>query len=471
MIPRTLLLIAPPVLYANGWWGRAVGNRPHLTSLADFVRDVADVRVLELDRRHEAGEDLDAALAAQLGPGTALVGISCWTSLHYLGAVEVAARVRLLAPRVPIVVGGHHPTAVPEDFARDGIADFVVCGDGEHALRALCEARPPRPPQAQVILGRPFSLAGPGHIDWGRYVAPAANRRVVWLELSRGCPFACSFCVEPERGARWSAYRVETALGILEKLVRDHAPGVVCFSDALFGANRAWTEAFVAGLEARRLPLLFWAQTRGDLMTRDLLERLHRCGFKLDVGLDTASAAMVAGMVKTRGDPQRYLAASRETLEHANRIGLHHDLYLIFNFPGETPETARETRAFVQSLGARRRAMSGGVSSQSFFILPGTEAYTRRNDLAVRHGTEIRHPNWWRERREQYTLATDVLPSAAWAGREHELLGFQYWQQELNQSWIARYPADVHLFRSAFHGSGGALPWGARTTQTGNALA
>jgi radical SAM superfamily enzyme YgiQ (UPF0313 family) len=449
-----------------------MGSKPHLASLAGFVRDLADVHVLELDRVHEAGQAVDDVLAAHLGAETVLVGISCWTSLHYLGAVEVARRVRKMAPRIPIVVGGHHPTAVPGDFLREGVADFVVRGDGEHALRALCEALPRRPACAQIICGRPFSLAGPGHIDWAGYAARAADPRVLWLELSRGCPFGCSFCVEPGRGARWSAYPVDTALDILEGLARTHAPRVVCFSDALFGANRSWTEAFVSGLEERRLPLLFWAQTRGDLMTRELLERVQRCGFKLDFGLDTASVAMVARMVKSRRDPERYLAASREILEHANRIGLHHDLYLIFNFPGETPGTARETRAFVESLGKRRRAMSGFVSSQSFFILPGTEVYARMDELAARHGTEIRHPFWWRERREQHALATDVLPSSAWAGREQELLDFQRWQQQLNENWIERYPADVHLFRSAFHGRGGAAPrWEARTTQVGSAFA
>jgi hypothetical protein len=95
---------------------------------------------------------------------------------------------------------------------------------------------------------------------------------------------------------------------------------------------------------------------------------------------------------------------------------------------------------------------------QSFFILPGTEVYARMGELAARHGTEIRHPFWWRERREQHALATDVLPSAAWAGREEELLDFQRWQRELNRSWIERYPIDVHLYRSAFHGGGGAAP-------------
>ena len=68
--------------------------------------------------------------------------------------------------------------------------------------------------------------------------------------------------------------------------------------------------------------------------------------------------------------------------------------------------------------------------------------------------------------------ASLCAPSAAWVGREDELLAFQGWQHELNQRWIDRYPADVHLFRSAFHGRGGAAPrWDTRTTQAGSALA
>ena len=49
-MPRpTVLLIAPPVLYAPTWWVGRVASKPHLHSLAGFVRDVADVKLVELD--------------------------------------------------------------------------------------------------------------------------------------------------------------------------------------------------------------------------------------------------------------------------------------------------------------------------------------------------------------------------------------------------------------------------------------
>src|SRR5580765_3478149 len=117
MTRRTVLLVAPPVLYAKTWWAHRIANKPRLASLAGYVRDLADVRILELDIT--SGDDSAALLHVldeHLDDSVGLVGISCWTSLHYLGTLAVANRVRSLAPDTPIVVGGHHPTAMPSDF-------------------------------------------------------------------------------------------------------------------------------------------------------------------------------------------------------------------------------------------------------------------------------------------------------------------------------------------------------------------
>src|SRR5437899_2026800 len=119
-----LLLVSPPVLFGQTWWRKHIASKPHLLSLAGFVRDVAEVRIADLDMTLDLppqacfdDEAVAAAVAAQLSlDGVDLVGISCWTSMHYLGAVAVARALRRLNPEVPIVVGGHHATAVPEDF-------------------------------------------------------------------------------------------------------------------------------------------------------------------------------------------------------------------------------------------------------------------------------------------------------------------------------------------------------------------
>jgi len=455
-----LLLVVPPVLQPTSWWARCTANKPHLASLGGFVRDVAEVRVVELDCAPSPepgtapgvpGAEAPpwARLDDALADGVDLVGISCWTSLHYLGALASARRIRELAPEAVVVVGGHHATAAPDDFGGEpGLVDFIVVGDGEHALRALCEERPRRTGTARTIQGSPFVLDDPEQIDWARYPRPGADGGL-WLSLGRGCRFRCSFCVEPGRSAGWSAYRPEDALDVLERLVASHEPRVLLLADPTFGVDRRWTLALLAGLAERRLPVRFWAETRPDIVDSEVLDALLAGGFKVDFGLDTGSAAMVRRMGKSRS-PERYLEASRTTLGHAHRAGLLHDVYLLFNHPGETPETTAETQRFAESLAEDRT--SGWISSQTFFVLPGTETWRRRGEHARRWGTELRHPEWWKARGDLHRLATDVLPSRAWAGREDELMAFATWQSELNTRWAARSPAEVCRSRAAFFG-------------------
>jgi radical SAM superfamily enzyme YgiQ (UPF0313 family) len=447
------------VLYAATWWSARVASKPHLHSLAGFVRDVADVEILELDRETPApfGDveslltSIDEPLANALDE-VDLVGISCWTSLHYLGAVAVARKIRALNPRLPIVVGGHHATAMPSDFAdAECLFDFIVCGDGEHALRALCGQSLHRPPIAEVVHGAPYQLSDPGCIDWSSYPWHDSEQRVLWLSLSRGCPFKCAYCAEPQRGTSWNHYSVDDALGILETLSRSHQPRVVCFADPLFGASRKWTDALLEGIRALGLTNMFWCETRADLMTPELLDNLRACRFKVDFGLDTGSEIMARRMAKSP-TPSSYLRRAREMIGHANSIELVHDTYVLFNFPGETPETTRETQDFVASIGDDNGPTSGWVSSQSFFILPGTETYRRMGEYHRDYGTEIRHPAWWRETGDHNALATDVLPSDAYRYREHELRDFKRWQDAVNRGRLLRQSTEVSSFMKGFYG-------------------
>ena len=150
---KRLLLLSPPVLHGDGWWSNRDAGKPHLESLAAHVRDLVKVDLLELDRGDVA--DPLAALDDAMVADVDLVGVSCWTSLHYLGAVEIIEHLRRAHPGVAVVVGGHHVTGMPSDF--DGLADWVVTGDGEAALRRICEADE-RPSATTHVTGRPHAL-------------------------------------------------------------------------------------------------------------------------------------------------------------------------------------------------------------------------------------------------------------------------------------------------------------------------
>lgn|GEM_PF-2685116 len=449
----TLLLISPPVLYAQHWMGNPRANKPHLASLSSAVADLCDVRQLELDRG-QVHQDAMAELLTtlmNLRDDLLLVGVSCWTSGHYLGAVQTIDVVRQVAPDVPIVVGGHHPTAVPADF--DGLADWVVLGDGEGALRKLCEERPKPPDATEHLQGAALRHIATADIDWNRYGPNGTPQKglPVWLTTSRGCPFKCRYCLEPLRGTTMATWSVSETLAILDRLMDSHAPTSVAFADPLFGANRAWTGELLDGLRERAYPTTFWAQTRADVVTRELLERYARLPFKLDFGLDAASLTMATVMEKSP-NPAKYLARSAEILRVADEVGLLHGIYLIFNYPGETPETTREAMRFIEALSSELGPTAGWLSAQTFFILPGTESYRRLDGYAKEYGTVVAYPQWWRQPGDQYAMATSVIPHRDWRGREAELRDFGPWSQGINRGWARRQPPELLALAEEFLG-------------------
>src|SRR5438093_1262427 len=128
------LLVMPPLFYAEKW---TRCQTSHLLSLFSWIRRKnpgVDVSVLDLDRevgsieRPEDVRRFRAALDVLLERRAPdVVGVSCWTSLHFVGELEVARAVKRRSPAIPVIVGGYHATALPQDFADPpGLFDCVV---------------------------------------------------------------------------------------------------------------------------------------------------------------------------------------------------------------------------------------------------------------------------------------------------------------------------------------------------------
>src|SRR5579883_3260997 len=125
--PVKLLLVNPSRFYSDAW---VYGELHHLFALFSYVRNrcpEVDVDVLDLEKElftpaddDQVEEFLALARAALATRDFDVVGISCWSSLHYLASLEVARLCRELHPECTIVVGGYHPSALPGDFAFEG---------------------------------------------------------------------------------------------------------------------------------------------------------------------------------------------------------------------------------------------------------------------------------------------------------------------------------------------------------------
>lgn len=136
---------------------------------------------------HEAISVTDDLVHQVVAESPTLVAISALTA-SILEAYKLSARLR--AEGIPVVLGGLHVTALPDEAERH--ADSVVVGDGEPVWpQVLSDAEHGKLRQRYQSV-EPFDLA---YAPLPRFdlLGPRTRQRFT-LQTSRGCPFACDFC-------------------------------------------------------------------------------------------------------------------------------------------------------------------------------------------------------------------------------------------------------------------------------------
>ncbi|MBI5501382.1 MAG: B12-binding domain-containing radical SAM protein [Deltaproteobacteria bacterium] len=416
MKPRVLLL--QPASFPSRSQDFGV---PHLLALAGWIERECGVEPVVRDLRHE--RDPDAALREAVADSRpVLIGVSCYASFDQLDALEAARKARAAAPTTPLIAGGYQASACPEELLLPaGPFDFVVVGDGERPLAEVVRwaldggARPPsvlvadRPIEPGELPPSPFRLLE-------RYAARARSARVkLQVNLSRGCPHACTFCMERAKPDRvWRALPPERAVEELRRLDRVFPVGdsLLHFTDPLFGAGAAWRREFLGRLAASGLrPRAAWTLTRAEGLSEDDLRLAAECRLSFGIGLESGSPAMLLAMRKT-ARPDDYLQGFLRLREKAERAGASWAVNVLVGHPGETPGTVRESLAFLDELFPADRPTRGWLSVDPFRLYPGSDVHRRMEAWSAEHGARFHVPDWWRRPADRDVTPELVDPSA-----------------------------------------------------------
>jgi len=268
-----------------------------------------------LDMRHDDG--LAAALD-EFAPQ--VVGITGYTP-DAAEMLRIARDVKQRNPDVFVVMGGHHATMCPQDFAVPAV-DAVLSGDGELAVRRLLRRLADRQPLGgvpglAVRIGDRWTAAGPEDALETLDTTPHPARDLVeryrkdyffwfWdppvpIETARGCPFRCNYCSvwNFNRGAS----RFRSTDGVMEELANlpDGARSVF-FADDHFMQHIPRAMALAERVIGDGLPLRFSFQTRSDSVVRrpDVVERWAKAGlFTAFIGFEAARQAELDAMHKS----------------------------------------------------------------------------------------------------------------------------------------------------------------------------
>ena len=185
-------------------------------------------------------------------------------------------------------------------------------------------------------------------LDLKGYSLPLVDRPYVIVETSRGCPYACDFCVAPiHQGHKFRERPAKVLVDEIERSYREL--GVEFFylwGDTVTLNVKSFT-AFCDELIARQLPIQWFGNARADNLTDPaFVQRLKRAGcWMLALGIESESDDVRKNMVK-RLERQKIQAAFRNMRE----AGIRSFAFFIFGYPGETPLTMEQTTEYAVAL-------------------------------------------------------------------------------------------------------------------------
>jgi radical SAM superfamily enzyme YgiQ (UPF0313 family) len=363
----------------------------HLEVLAGRLVSNHDVHILDM----RIDEDLDNEVT-KFGPD--IVGCSCVAANSHL-VKQVLRRVKELAPEIITVVGGHHPSLMPED-CHEAFIDVVVIGEGEETLYELvgaCESKL----NWEGIPGIAYGIKDGGFrinrdrelMNLDKLPMPARSLtrlhrdkrlyfRGNWRPLdctitSRGCLNRCTFCGlwKINRGK----YRARSPRLIAEELETITAPNIKFADDnTLDQVDNAF--ALADEIKQRGIKKRYELYGRVDTVVRrpDLVEKWRDVGMELLLlGLEACDDQALREMRK-RTTTEMNLRAIE--ICHANDVEV--AAYLIVD-PAFDREDFRRLSEYVEQ---------NNLTHPVFTILspfPGTDLYNMVKENLITEGFEL----------------------------------------------------------------------------------
>ena len=350
------------------------GVRPFTIFLQDFYTNAVHYPTSKEER-------LLKEIIAEIDP--ILVGISVYSPYLYV-AKRITNIIRSNSSAL-VVWGGIHPTLSPEACVKE--ADLVCIGEGEDAFSELVTALRDESDYRHI---KNFWINSNGAItrnsmrpliqDLDRLPFPAYSRDsfyfigsnevtrqdptiadpILAVMPARGCPFACSYCVNSllrpmYKGlGRFSRRRsVDNIIAEMQEILA--VPGnrkrIVEFHDENFGTDETWLKEFESRYPAE-IGLPFKVQYNPQLIKSSMIERLVKSGLhRVKFGIESGTDHIRNQVFERPGKNTEILQLAREISKYDVKV--RYDL--ILDNPYDSEESLKETIRLLLQLPQPRR--------------------------------------------------------------------------------------------------------------------
>ncbi|MFA5164074.1 MAG: radical SAM protein [Candidatus Omnitrophota bacterium] len=376
----------------------------YLRKYNNVLPKIVDENITQLDR-----SALEGLMKQDSGPK--IIGMTVIT-ISSSRAYALAKLIKEIDKDYLVVLGGIHPTVLPDEALGIKEVDAVIRGEGEKTLSEFTEC---------AVSGRDF--AGIRGLSFRNGAAVTHNPARELIDLStlppfpydlfeetydkyrdfgtvissRGCPFNCIFC--SQRAITGQKYRTVDNARVLEDirlLIEKYNQKKIWFMDDNFLVNKNRAMSLMDGIIANGFNKKagFVAEMRGESVTQEILDKMKEANFLVaSFGMETSSQRLLDLVNKNEKVDDNIRA-----IEMAHRTGIGTSATFIFGLPTETRKERLDTARLTRKLPLDDARFNIAVP------YPGTKLY----DMAKKEGRLLVKPGWSNFNVQFYMFGDDI---------------------------------------------------------------
>ncbi|MCU7886258.1 MAG: B12-binding domain-containing radical SAM protein [Candidatus Thiodiazotropha sp. (ex Lucinoma annulata)] len=368
------LLVVPKIVSSVGhWYQPPLGLAYISAALKEAGFDLYGVNL------NNEEVSVHAALEAYITEYAIDVVLTGGVTGQYGTIRDIIENAKLIKPEVITIVGGGIITSTPhEAMAALEYVDYGVIGEGEVIACELCRALEEETDIAEVpsIIYQPASAKNYPCLEIQGQPTPHAYRRTegvssevdiaklpfpdyegvgfdrllhavpdslgmseentVPIVTSRGCPFKCTFCYQPD-GQKYRKRPLDSVFEEIDHVVERYGVKYLCIIDELFGTKKEYVKEFCRRIKPYGIPWI--ANFRIPQITAEMVAMLQDANcHTVSLGIESMDDTVLESMKKK---------ITREQIKRGLRLiyeaGMGIQGILIFGDPAETVESATNT--------------------------------------------------------------------------------------------------------------------------------
>ncbi|MFT7860463.1 MAG: DUF4080 domain-containing protein [Sulfurimonas sp.] len=262
------------------------------------------------------------------------LGVYIWNATQIQELLHIIKKV---SPETKVVLGG--PEVSYEPFRVDfSDADFIIKGEGDIAFYELCKDIQSNKADARVL---PLSAPKLKELElpYKYYTDEDIQNRYIYVEISRGCPFECEFCLS-SMDEKVRAFDLKKVLEEFEKLWQRGARAFK-FVDRTFNLNMKAANMVLDFFLNKEPPYFAHFEVIPDHFPASLREKIkafpHQA-LQLEIGIQTLNTEIANNISR-----QLKLDKIKENIAFLeNETDAHIHLDLIVGLPGESLQSFGE---------------------------------------------------------------------------------------------------------------------------------